>query len=491
MKNFKRNLALLSALALAGTMLAGCGDNTTTTDDAATTTTAAADAAADNGDAAADNGDAAADTTTADAASADVSKAGTGITLSDTEGKVFNIYAWNEEFKGFFEKYYTVPEGVTVNWVINPSDGGVYQQKLDEALSGQDAAAADDKIDMFLAEADYIAKYTNAAVTMDVTSIGVKPLDTEYDYTVSAASGSDGTLKGVSFQCCPSALIYRRSIAEAVLGTSDPAEVQEQLSDWTKFDEVAAKAKEAGYLMTGSYSETYRPFANNITTDWVDADGNFQVDDQVKAWIKQAKNYVDNGYTTTGGIWSDENTNEMFKDGKAMCYFGPAWYYNFSMGNAQDPDKGCPGDWAIVEGPAAHFWGGTWLLAATGTDNPEMVADVMNAFTANEDICTKLVENENQFSNNTAVNQKFAEDPNYGNDFLGGQNDVAIFSELAKNIKFRSTPYGQVFNEDVPACFLDYFTGKITEAEAWANVDKVLDEKCPSVTHDCSGYAAE
>ena len=31
------------------------------------------------------------------------------------EGKVFNIYAWNEEFKGFFEKYYTVPEGVTVN----------------------------------------------------------------------------------------------------------------------------------------------------------------------------------------------------------------------------------------------------------------------------------------------------------------------------------------------------------------------------------------
>ena len=37
------------------------------------------------------------------------------------EGKVFNIYAWNEEFKGFFEKYYTVPEGVTVNWIIVPN----------------------------------------------------------------------------------------------------------------------------------------------------------------------------------------------------------------------------------------------------------------------------------------------------------------------------------------------------------------------------------
>lgn len=74
------------------------------------------------------------------------------------EGKVFNIYAWNEEFKGFFEKYYTVPEGVTVNWIITPSADGAYQDKLDAALIGQADAADDDKVDMFLAEADYILK---------------------------------------------------------------------------------------------------------------------------------------------------------------------------------------------------------------------------------------------------------------------------------------------------------------------------------------------
>ena len=61
------------------------------------------------------------------------------------QGKVFNIYAWNEEFKGFFEKYYTVPEGVTVNWIITPSDNGAYQQKLDEALLNQ-ANASEDRL---------------------------------------------------------------------------------------------------------------------------------------------------------------------------------------------------------------------------------------------------------------------------------------------------------------------------------------------------------
>jgi hypothetical protein len=81
----------------------------------------------------------------------------------------------------------------------------------------------------------------------------------------------------------------------------------------------------------------------------------------------------------------------MFADGKTMCFFGPAWYFNFCMGNAMDPDKGCSGDWAICEGPAAHFWGGTWLLAPAGTDNPTMLADIMNTFINDEEVDVKNV----------------------------------------------------------------------------------------------------
>ena len=69
------------------------------------------------------------------------------ISASAEEGKVFNIYAWNEEFKGFFEKYYDVPEGVTVNWIIVPNNGGAYQAALDEALLNQADASDDEKVD--------------------------------------------------------------------------------------------------------------------------------------------------------------------------------------------------------------------------------------------------------------------------------------------------------------------------------------------------------
>ena len=283
--------------------------------------------------------------TTAAAAPAATEAPATEATAS--EGKVFNIYAWNEEFKGFFEKYYTVPEGVTVNWIITPSDGGAYQEKLDQALQAQSTASDDDKIDLFLAEADYIQKYTDSDYTQDVKPLGVTDFSNAYAYTVQTASDANGTVKGVSFQCCPAALIYRRSIAKDVLGTDDPAEVQAALSDWSKFNDVAAQAKAKGYYMTASESATYRVFSNNVATPWVDENNNLQIDDAIKTWMTQAKEFSDKGYTQTCDIWSDECTAQMFKDGKTMCYFGPAWYYNFSMGNAQDAEKGCFGDWAI------------------------------------------------------------------------------------------------------------------------------------------------
>ena len=407
--------------------------------------------------------------------------------VEEGEGKVFHIYAWNEEFKGFFEKYYTVPEGIEVVWTIVPNEGTQYQDALDLALMNQESASADDKVDMFLAEADYILKYTNSPYTQDVKALGVTNFANTYPYTVEASSDADGVVKGVSFQCCPAGMIYRRSIALDVLGTDDPAEVQAAVADWAKFDEVAAKCAEKGYLMTSSYAEDYRVFSNNTSMPWVDANGNLQIDPAIQTWMDQAENYVKNGYTLTSGVWDAQTTEQAAKDGKAFCFFGPAWYYNFCMGPAFGDDAKAAGtdtigDWGLVDGPQAFFWGGTWLLAATGSDNPTMLADVMNAFINDEEICTNLIKNEAQFTNNQAVNNKFAADPDFGNAYLGGQNDTAVFAEGAKNIKFQNqTIYDQGCNESIQTYFVEYLQGNVTKEEALSNFYKALKEKYPAI----------
>ncbi|MDO4501186.1 MAG: hypothetical protein Q4B60_07940 [Erysipelotrichaceae bacterium] len=422
------------------------------------------------------------------------------------EGKVFNIYAWNTEFKEFFEWYYLgsepyldtdgdgvkdayfenapgkhwVDEGVDFRWTIVPSDNGAYQEALDAALLNQENAAADDKVDMFLAEADYILKYVNEVVTQDAKALGVTDLSNTYKYTVEAASDTNGVMKGVSFQCCPSALIYKRSIAKDVLGTDDPAAVQEALSSWEKFDAVAADAKAKGYYMTPSFAETYRVFSNNTSSPWVDGNKNLQLDAAITAWMDQAEKYVAEGYTLTEGIWDAGKNEQMYAAGKTLCFFGPAWYFNFCMGPAHEDAMG---DWAIVEGPEAHFWGGTWLLAPTGSDNNTILADIMNTFITNEEVLTNMVKVNAQFTNNQKVNGAVAADPEYGSEFLGGQNDTAIFCELAKNIKFQNqTIYDQYMNEGLQTYFVEYLKGTVSKEEAMSNFYKYVNEKFPAIT---------
>ena len=422
--------------------------------------------------------------------------------VMNNDGEIFHIYVWNEEFKGFFEKYasdegakfieaaekkddslkpaVTHYNGKVVKWTITPSDGGAYQKALDEALEANETAKEEDKIDLFLAEADYILKYTNSDLTRNVKDMGVTTKNI-YKYTEEAASSSKGEVKGVSFQCCPAGVIYRRSIAKAVLGTDDPDKVQEKISDWTKFNNVAAQMKAKGYYMTASYAETYRAFSNNVTKPWVDSKNQLQFDDQINTWMTQAESYVQNGYTLTAGIWDAECTNEMYKDGKAFCYFGPAWYYNFCMNNAQDEEKGCFGDWALCTGPANYFWGGTWLIAPKGGSNDDLTVKVMNTFVNDEDVCYKLVKNEGQFSNNQNVNKKYA-DEGTGNAFLGGQNDTKLYLELAKGIKFQNiTIYDQYCNEGLQTYFVEYLKGTVTKDKAIANFKDYIERTCTGV----------
>ena len=99
------------------------------------------------------------------------------------EGKVLNIYCWNEEFKSRLTDHYPGYEevdgthgkigDVDVVWNITPSDDNAYQNNLDETLLKQADAAADDKIDLFLVEADYALKYVNTDYTMSVADLGI------------------------------------------------------------------------------------------------------------------------------------------------------------------------------------------------------------------------------------------------------------------------------------------------------------------------------
>ncbi len=409
------------------------------------------------------------------------------------QGKVLNIYAWNTEFQDRFNEYYEVPEGITVNWIINPSDDGVYQNKLDEALLAQEKAATDDKVDIFLIEADYALKYVNSDYTVDVMgNIGLTDDDVKdmYQYTKDICTDSDGKLKGVSWQACPAGLIYRRSIAKDVLGTDDPDAVQKALSTWEKYDAVAADAKAKGYYMTSSFVADYRVFSNNVSSPWV-VDGKIVIDPAIEQWIEQAKNHIDNGYTLSHDIWDTASFAEAKKDGKAMCYFGPGWFFDFCLMPATlenaDGDKavgnGSYGDWGVVKGPQGYFWGGTWICAAAGTDNQDLIKDIMLKMTCDKDTLVDITEEMGDFTNNVAAMTEIANDSSYGHPFLGGQNHISQLLDSAQSISLKNiSEYDQLLNEGMQDAMKDYMTGNVNKATALDNFYKAAIEAYPNLT---------
>lgn len=400
-----------------------------------------------------------------------------------TEGKVLNIYVWNDEFSSRFNDFYAskLPSDVKVNFVQTANQDNAYQNKLDEVLLNQKNAAADDKVDIFLVEADYALKYVDTPYTLDVKKdIGLTDADlaNQFKYTKDVMTDSKGVLKGVSWQACPAGFAYRRSYAIDVLGTDDPAEVQKALSDWTKFDEVAAKAKAKGYFMVSGFDDSFRVFSDNVKTKWVNGN-KITIDPMINRWIAQTKEYTDKGYNNKTSLWDGEWSKGMMDDGNVFGYFGPAWFIDFCMPH----DEGSAfGDWAFCKGPQGFSWGGTWVCGAAGSDNIELIKDIMYTLTCDKATMVKIAKQTGDFTNNEPAMKEVAAS-DYKNDFLGGQNHMAFFIDSAASIdKSFISPYDQGMNEKIQQAMMDYFNGTVTLDKAWDNFYTAVTELYPNLT---------
>lgn len=465
----KKIVSAFLCATMVASMLTGCGGTGETTTDAGETS----------------GGDVAAATEAGEAA----------VSEAADEGKILNIYCWNDEFQRRMKAHYpgykevdatTGQIGdVTVKWNVTPSDDNAYQNNLDATLLKQADAATDDKIDLFLIEADYALKYVDTDYTMPVADLGITDADlaNQYQYTKDIVTDSNGVLKGLSWQGCPGVLFYNRAAATEVLGTDDPAEVQKAVSDWDTFNATADTMKAAGYQMTSSVNDSYRVYSNNVSSKWV-VDGKINIDDNLMKWVEDSKELYDEGETQTYELWSDDWKKGFYPEGKVFCYFGPAWFVNFSMAADTDGSIANAGGWGATEGPEGFFWGGTWICGATGTDNASLVKDIMLQMTTNQDLMKDIVVDDDDFVNNKPAMDEMAADTSYQSKVLGGQNPLAMYAASVEGLDLSNlSAYDQGCNEEFQNAMRNYFEGNATLDEALELFYKSVVEKYPDLTY--------
>ncbi|MCL2559097.1 MAG: ABC transporter substrate-binding protein [Turicibacter sp.] len=444
-KFWKRSLAFMAIL-FAALILVACGDSDDTPAD-------------DNGD---DNGDEVIDAPE----------------TGDDE-IVLNFAHWNDQVVQRFEEVVVLPDNVTINWIWAPNDDNVYQQELIRMLPAGE-------LDLFVAEVDYIAQFTESDLVADVRDLGLTDADLSYmfQYTLDVATGPDGALRGVSWEANPGLFIYRRSIAYDVFGTDDPDVIQGYVQDWATFEASAAVLYEQGVRMVAGYADTYRTFSNNVTEPWVNEDNEIIIDPHMMSWVDQTYRFIDQGFAGVGvGLWSGEwsqgvnpgDTTPVFG------YFHAPWGISFVMrdqsldvqladGGEEEVGNGTFGDWAAVPGPEGFFWGGTWIMAYSGSPHQELIADIMRQMTVDQDNLRTLSENFGDFVNNSAVVEDVANDPDFGSAFLGGQNHIALLADAVETIDMSHVgAFDQAITSAFQGAWGDYFEGIVTREEALDN----------------------
>ena len=403
-------------------------------------------------------------------------------------GKVLNIYCWDNSFEQVLAKYYPAYDrdrkcigDVKVHWIIVPSTDNIYQTTVDKALAEQDEVSAGERIDLFLGEADFVRKYTGTAETsLSMAELGITEdeLKEQFPYTREVATDNQGDQRGISWQACPGVMIYRRDIARQVFGTDDPAAIQQQVSDWSQFEQASDRLLAAGYLMLAGYFDTYRVFSSNRLLAWVNDQQEIQLDPALRAWRAQTKRFTQQGKNGDCNLWEKSWSAQV--RGNTFCFFGPAWMINYALkplsldapvsaGGVEQPGNGTFGEWAVCEGPQPFFWGGSWLCAAKDTDNAALIADIMRTLCCREDTAMKMAVDGVEFLNNRKVMRQIAHNPDFSMPFLGGQNAYAIMYEAADKLILPNhlTPYDQGMNESFQAANREYFDGRISEEASW------------------------
>lgn len=449
MNKLKRVLSGTLALALAGSILTACGDDSSSDSKSGGDSSTGSSTGGDSG--------------------------------SSGKKTVLKVSTFTEEtepmLKTFLEK--------------NPDFAAKYEFKIDLTATASDyiskieATLADGKDvpDLFLADADYSQKFAGNAGTATIEELGIKVNAADYyAYTLEFVT-IDNKLMGLSHQAAPGAVFYRTDYAKEYLGIETPEAMQEAVSTWDKFIETAKKLEEkAGdkVFMISGIDELKRVFMANRATAWV-VDGNkFSVDEAVlKKYFETTKTLFDAKAVKSGEKETQWQTPwfEGMQDG-VFCYFGCTWYLHYTIKpnclktktGAKDKDgkdtvvdadykvgNGSYGKWGMISGPQGFFWGGTWWFGAKNSSHKDAVKTIIEWFCVNDESMAAYSKSKGDFPSKKTVVNAIKDDPVFNNVFLGGQNHFKMFAEAAEKVTARTmTKYDDTFNTALGDATLEY-----------------------------------
>ncbi len=386
------------------------------------------------------------------------------------EEKKLVIWSFTDELQSMVDNYYKKDHpDIEIDYSLTPTDQ--FPNKLDPVLASGNGAP-----DVFALEDAFVRKYIEQGddLLLDLTDTYNEIKDKMIAYPAEVGT-YNGKVYGLSWQAAPGAMFYRRSLAKKYLGTDEPAEVQKYLTDWAKFNETAEllKTKSNGKcVIVSTTGDLFKPFQGARKDPWV-VKGKLVVDPAMEDYMDACKLLKDKGYEGRQGQWAEgwfagmkgELKDEKGNAIEVFSYFLPTWGLHYVL---KPNAPATSGDWAMIPGPAAYRWGGTWVAAYKGTKVPGRAKDFIKYVTTDDSFLERWAKDTGDLVSNNNVVNKIKD--TYSEPFLGGQNHYAEFAAMANNVDGKLT---QGTDQAIEAIFNDavssYVNGEKSKEQAIAD----------------------
>jgi len=343
------------------------------------------------------------------------------------------VWSFTDEIDNMVKKYFT-PSHREIQVDYSQKSSDQFQNWIDPVLYSERGTPPD----VFALESDFVRKYVESGLLLDLTDIYEANKNKLIAYPVEVAI-HDGRVYGMSWQVCPGAYFYRRSLAKKYLGTDDPAAVQRSFSNLDQFLKTAKllKDKSGGKcVVISSLGELVRPFYSMRSSPWIEG-GKLVIDPAIEMCMDYLKNIHDNRFDGEVGQWSEgwfagmrgELKDYSGNPQEVFGYFLPTWGLHFVL---KTNAPGTSGDWAMIQGPLPYSWGGTWIAASARTKNPAAAKELIRYLTTDNGFLEAWAKDTGDVVSNIEVNNKIKN--SYREPFLGGQNHYSAFSDMAKNV---------------------------------------------------------
>ena len=342
------------------------------------------------------------------------------------------VWSFTDELEGMIDNYYKPAHpDVAVEYSLTPTDQ--FPLKLDPVL-----AAGQGCPDVFALEAAFVRKYVESGLLLPLDDVYAEVKGKMTDYPMKIGS-FDGHVYAMSWQVCPGALFYRRSIAKKYLGTDDPKEVQKYVKDFDAFVATARllKKKSNGTCrIVSSAGDIFIPAKAARKVPWVIND-RLTIDPAMEKYMDMCKALHDENMDGRVSQWSEgwyDGMQDTLEDERGnplevFCYLLPTWGLHYVLKTIA---PGTSGDWAMCAGPANYCWGGTWIGAWKNTKNPAAAKEMIKYLATDDTFLAAYAKASGDYVGNLKVQDALKY--RFSEPYLAGQKPYAEFCEMAKGI---------------------------------------------------------